>query len=454
MKQLLNSIILIYLRTLAQLQLLKNKPLIIGITGTAGKTSTRNAVAAVLEDEFKIKVSYKANSESGLPLNILGLTLKNYTWLDWLRVILVAPIKLITNWEKYEIYVAEMAIDSPFPPKNMEYLLTIFQPQIGIFLNAQPLHSLQFDQVVTELDPAKRRIKITEAIAAEKGKMITGLPEDGLAVLNQDDSNVIPLKNRTQAKVKTFGQSQKANVQVMAVNPSLKGTTIKLKINKKRMELNFKHYLLPSHYGHTLAAAVVVGLNLGLKQHQIKQSLENNFELAPGRSTLIQSKNNSLILDSSYNASANPLIDALAMINQLGSNRKLALLGDLRELGQETGMEHERVAKRVAQVCDLVCLVGPQMKKYVLPILEKKQIQDKDFKVRWFKSAQIAADFLENKLKPKDILLVKGSQNTLLLEIAVEQLMAKQEQAEELLCRRGPYWKQRRADLIKQLNQN
>lgn len=449
MKKFFSLAVLIYLRTLTKIQLLKNKPLIIGITGTAGKTSTRNAIAAVLQQNFKLKVSYKANSESGLPLNILGLSLENYDWKNWLRVILLAPTKLLTNWENYEIYVAEMAIDSPFPPKNMDYLLTILQPQIGVFLNAQPLHSLQFDQIVDEQDPEKRRTKITQAIAAEKGEMIQSLPETGLAVLNQDDPNVIPFKNKTSAKVKTFGRSQKADVTVTTVNPSLKGTVIKLKINQRMMKLNLKNYLLPAHYGHTLAAAVVVGLNLGLKQHQIKNSLEQNFKLAPGRSSLIKGKNNSLILDSSYNASANPVIDALDMINQLGPNRKLALLGDLRELGQEAALEHQRVAKKAAQVCDLMCLVGPQMKKFVLPILKQKQKVNKNFKVEWFESTIAATKFLKDHLQPRDMLLIKGSQNTLLLEIAVEKLMADPDKAEKLLCRRGPYWEQRRSALIK-----
>ena len=455
MKSVFSSLVLAYLRILAKLQLKKNNPLIIGITGTAGKTSCRNAVAAVLKPHFQIKVSYKANSETGIPLNILGLTAKDYSWIDWLRLIVLAPVKLLINWKQFNIYVAEMAIDSPFPPKNMGYLLKIIQPQIGIFLNAKPMHSLEFDQLVSAADEQERTKQITRLIAQEKGRLIAQLPKSGLAVLNQDDINVYSAKNQTQAKVCTFGRAGNADIQIKQHQVSLSGTSFKFElakrtgvenkqsVNQTEGVLNFEHYLLPTHYAYTFAAAAAVGLAQDLSLNQCLTALQQNFELPPGRSSLIKGINDSFILDSSYNASAQPVIDALELINQIAPGRKLALLGDIRELGQESKPEHEATARTAADICQLVVLVGPLMKQHALPIL-----QTANTRVRWFERADQAADFLKSQLQTDDLLLVKGSQNTLLLEIAVKELMAHPEKAEQLLCRRGKYWEQRRAKLL------
>jgi UDP-N-acetylmuramoyl-tripeptide--D-alanyl-D-alanine ligase len=200
--------------------------------------------------------------------------------------------------------------------------------------------------------------------------------------------------------------------------------------------------LLPDHYAYSFAAALSVAVSLKINIKEAAKNLQQNFKLPPGRATLIKGLNNSYILDSSYNASTQPVIDALKLIDRVSPGRKLALLGDLRELGQETKLEHEKVARAVAETCDRVVLVGPAMKKYVLPILKQAEIT-----VNWVQTADDAAEMLKQELKPSDMLLVKSSQNTLLLEIAVEKLMAEPEKAEKLLCRRGEYWDKRRAEL-------
>ncbi|MEA2056357.1 MAG: Mur ligase family protein [Patescibacteria group bacterium] len=443
MKKILSTFFLTYLRWLAKIQLLKNQSLVIGITGTAGKTSARNAVAAILKNEYQIKVSYKANSETGIPLNLLGLTAHDYSLKDWLRLCLLAPIKLLTNWGKYQIYVVEMAIDSPLPPKNMDYLLKIIQPDIGIFLNAKPMHSLGFDQLLDDTVQGKdRREQITQLIAQEKGKLITQLPQKGLAVLNFDDANVKKFTKQTRAEVIGFGHDQSAQVKFTKYQPSLKGTKFTFEFNQEKQAVNFDKYLLPRHYGQTFAAGIAVGVKLDISFKQCLANLKNNFKLPPGRSSLISAVKQAMILDSSYNSSAQPTLDSLELLNQVALKRKLALLGDMRELGQVAKPEHELVALKAAQTCDLVVMVGPLTKKYIVPILEKNNVEHYHCQ-----NTYQAAKILKEKLEKDDLLLVKGSQNTLLLEIAVERLMKDKTQVEELLCRRGKYWDQKRAKL-------
>ncbi len=443
MKKLLSRLFLTYLRVLAQIQLFKIRPKIIGVTGSAGKTSARNAIFTIINKHFDVKCSFKANSETGLPLNILGLKINDYSWQDWLRVALLTPWQVLFNWQQYEIYLAEMAIDSPFEPKNMGYLLKIFQPDIGVFLNAMPLHSALFDELITTTDPKERSQEAARIISLEKGRMIAGLPANGTAILNADDVNVFRFKDITRANVIAFGQNEQAQVKIVSTAVSLTGTEFTFTYHGQTSTITLEQYVLPKHYAYSLAAAVGVAISLGLDFKQAVQDVKD-FSLPPGRSTLLTGINNSYILDSSYNASNQPTIDAIDLLEEVSLGRKMALLGDMRELGLESPREHRLLAEKVKTVCNRVVLVGPQMKKYVLPVLEESRVT-----VDWVANAYQAAAILQTELNKDDMLLVKGSQNTLLLEIAVEKLMAQPEKAEQLLCRRGKYWDQRRARLKK-----
>lgn len=427
--------ILEYLKLFAKLQLRKNNPTIIGITATAGKSSTMMAVNSVLKNTFQTKISKNANSETGIPLNILGIKISSYTPIDWLKVALISPAKLLTNWEKFQIYIAEMGIDSPHPPKNMTFLLSIIRPKIGVFLNARPLHSNCFDPLVSETNPQKRKEKITTLIASEKGKLIESLPEKGFAIINLDDQNVKKFANKTKAKLITISQNQNADIKAESTKSSLSGTEIVLNHKNQSQRIFIKDAVLPNHYGLTAAAGVAVGLALGMSFKRACRELEKNFELPPGRASLITAKNGALIIDSSYNSSAQPAIDMLELLRSLPKKRKVAILGDLRELGQVARIEHELVASFAAKACDLVCLVGPQTKNYMLPILQNEGVETK-----WFETAKLAAEFLLPQLDDQTLILAKGSQNTIFLEIAVEKLMANPEKADELLCRRGKFW--------------
>lgn len=433
-----------YLRTLSRLQLLKNRPIVIGITGSAGKTSTLNAVEAVLKNHEKIKVSHKANSETGIPLDILGLQPKSFSKIEWLILMIRVPLQLLLNWRKYKVYVVEMAIDSPNSPKNMEYLLKIVRPQIGIFLNARPMHSETFDILAKSSDPDERKEEVTKLIAEEKGKLIEQLPQDGFAILNADDPFSIGFRNRTKAKVMTIGHFQAADVQVVDVISDLKQTLIKLKYLSKIEEIKLLDVALPDHFGITTAAGVAVGIARGMKFRKSCIEFEKNFSLPPGRASLIEGIKGSTILDSSYNSSGQAVIDMLKLLKKLPKKIiKIAIIGDIRELGFVAKIEHEKVAWVAGAICDHVILVGPQMKKYVLPLLKSQNV-----KVDWVDSAIKTAEIARPLLNNKTIVLVKGSQNTLLLEIAVEKLMARPDLANGLLCRRGKYWDKERQKLI------
>jgi len=455
MKKMMMSVFLWYIKFLAKLQLKKNNPLIIGVTGSAGKTSALNSIEAVLKDisDKKIKISHKANSEVGLPLDILGITVYDFSINSWVKIFFLALWKLLTNWKKIDIYVAEMGIDSPFPPKNMEYLLSFLQPNGGVFLNADAVHSETFDCLVKETDPQKRNTAIIHAIAREKGKLITSLPSNGFAVLNEGDLEVARFIEKTPAKIFTFGMGEKKQLEkkittkIILTNwkASLKGTTFeylyKNKDKEEKHTVQFSRFLLPKNFGLSLAAALNVGLALDVPLDRAIKNLEKNLVIPPGRSSLIPGIIGSFIIDSSYNASLQPVLEMLDLLDELEVKRKIAVLGDMREMGEEAGEAHQQVIKKALEKTDLLILVGPLMKKYAASYIDS-------IKVHWFTNSQQVVEFLKPKLKRDDLVLVKASQNTLLLEIVVEQLMAEPHTTNELLCRRGAYWDKKRKQLI------
>jgi UDP-N-acetylmuramoyl-tripeptide--D-alanyl-D-alanine ligase len=449
MKDKLTLLFLIYLRELAKIQLIKIRPTVIGITGSAGKTSLRNAVAAILKDELRVKVSIKANSESGIPLNILGLTPSDYSLIDWIKLAILAPIKLITNWKSYDVYVVEMGIDSPDIPKNMEYLLTIVRPQIGVFINALPVHSEFFDKLVSPevKDLKKRREKIADLIAAEKGKLIRSLPKGGTAVLNIDDFRIKKFIRRTEARVITFATRGRADLSTSDIKVNLDGFSMKVS-EKKTSEILKLNELLDEHYAQTFLGAIAVGRSFGLSLKDCIRALEKNFHLPPSRMTVIPGIKKSTILDSSYNASTKTTVSALNLLNKVAPERKVAILGDMRELGEISQEEHEQLAETAKKTADLIIAVGPMMRKWFVPHLKKLGFHNKA--ILSFINPYQAAQKVPQLIQSQDTILIKGSQNTIFLEIVVEQLLANP-QDKKLLCRRGAFWDKKRNELKRKL---
>lgn len=403
---------LFYLRLAAQIQLLKTKPNhIVGITGSVGKTSCKEAVYAVLKDKYRVKEGKKSfNSEIGLPLDILGFDADyaSVTELLW-QVLFLTPWKLLTNWNHYEVYIAEMGVDKP---GDMSYLLSFIKPDIGVFLNALPVHAANFKDGV-------------EGISHEKGKLIESLPVRGTAILNGDDPNVAAFKHKTEAKVMLFGEGKDMNVQAFT--------------------LDIPGYLITAEQGMTLAAAAAVGMTLGLTLDEVKAELTVHLRLPPGRMSVFEGIKGTTIIDSTYNASRYPMISALKALKAFKGKRKIAVLGDMRELGDMTKVEHEEVAKEAVNSADLIFTFGPLMKENLAPKLKSLGYSDK--KVSSELKMQSLINSVINLVKSGDVILVKGSQNTIMLEALVEKLLKNPEDKDKL-CRRGEFWEKKREVLL------
>ncbi|OGV93499.1 hypothetical protein A3B57_01245 [Microgenomates group bacterium RIFCSPLOWO2_01_FULL_47_10] len=431
--------ILYYLRFFARLQLRKFHPLIIGVTGSAGKSSCVAAIECVLTGKRQIKATKQLNSETGIPLAILDIAMEDYTPADWLKAMLLAPAKILTNWKRFDTFVVEMGIDSPVPPKNMEYLLTIVQPAMGVFLNVAGAHTQNFDALVGHTRSADREFQLKNVIGREKGKLIESLPESGWAVLNLDDINVTPTIGKVKGQVVTIGFDPAATVCIKSVTPSLTGTVIDLSHEGKNYTLNVPKAILPRSYGYTFTAAVAVGLCLDVTIAESMKQLSANFKLPPGRGSLLSGINHTFLLDSSYNASMATMLESLDLLSAIAPARKIAILGDMNELGKVSQLAHEQVAQKARAVCDQVYLVGSLMQRFAYPILQHKAVV--------CRNAKQAAVELAKTLHKDDMVLIKGSQNGIFLEYAVEKLLLNPTDAAIHLCRRGSFWQANRREL-------
>lgn len=186
--------------------------------------------------------------------------------------------------------------------------------------------------------------------------------------------------------------------------------------------------------------ALAIAKRLDIDLSSAIATLEKDFSLPPSRSSVFEGIKHTTIIDSSYNnATLPPIMDMLELLNDVsGRRRKVAIIGDMRELGSMSKLNHEIVAKKIAETVDVAILIGPMMQAYAAPILAKKK-----FSFQSYVTFTEAKDHIVETLKERDLILVKASQNTLFLERVVEMLLASKKDVEKL-CRRGYFWDEQR----------
>jgi UDP-N-acetylmuramyl pentapeptide synthase len=184
------------------------------------------------------------------------------------------------------------------------------------------------------------------------------------------------------------------------------------------------------------APAILAAYKLNIPAGTIQKNLERNFIAPKGRESLFTGINNSIIIDSSYNASKPSVLSFLEMTEKLKKETKrhtIVVLADMLELGNESQIEHEAVARAIGTIPDTLYLVGPLTKRFILPIVEKK------FKhVEWFPSIIELNQALSN-LPNRSLILFKGSQGNLWLEESIKLLLKNKEDVSRL-CRQNAFW--------------
>lgn len=432
MRSLVRNLALSYLKLLAFLQLKKGNGEIIGITGSAGKTSCRMAITTLLSTKYKVfSTEGGLNSEWGVPLAILKQQSGYSSPALWLKAFFGSLWTLLFDWQKYDQYVLELGVDKP---NDMEYLLSFIQPKIGVVLNVLPVHTEQFVSLGGDL---------VERIAEEKGKLVASLPAEGTAILNYDDSFVRQMAGKCRAKILSFGLKSQHDLWAEKIEVGEFGFRMLVHFQNRAYSFETSHWL-NRDYAHTILAALAVGVTEGVALETGVEILSQKLELPPGRIGRFSGIKGSVIIDSSYNASREPTLAALDFLAAFTDRRKIAALGDMRELGPLSKVEHEAVAAKAVQVADEIVIVGPQMRDFFVP--KALALGFPESKVHTFLNSQEAGVFIRDKIiQGQEAILVKGSQNTIFMERVVEILLATPEQDRQRLCRRGEYWDKVRA---------
>lgn len=381
---------------------------IIGVTGSVGKTTTKDALAFVLGEKYKILANKKSfNSEIGLPLAILGESTAVRPW-DWFGIAYRAWNKRNQPLDA-DYIILEMGVDTP---GDMDYLLGIVQPSLGIFIHVAPVHL------------APGQFGSLDQIAEEKGKLITSLPASGLAILNHSDDLVWQFSQKTSAGVISFGEGGDFAPQDITQDQS----GLHFQIQNQQFDVP----LVGRHHAELFSAVCALCTKLELSLAEIAQAL-SNFHLEPGRMSLLPGINNSTLIDGSYNsnpASAQAAIDALADF----PGRRIAVLGQMNELGAQSERYHRALGEYLQGKVDLLIGVYGDA-KYICEELDKTGQN-----VQYYQTSPEAGEYLKSSLKSGDIVLFKGSQNNVRLEKAVKLVLADPTQASELLCRQGAEW--------------
>jgi len=414
----MKKIIQLKLKILAKMILARYKPEIIGITGSVGKTSAKEAIFAVLSVSFKVGRSQKNyNNEIGLPLTIIGAPAPGRSLLKWFFVFARAVRLILFKDKNYpDILILEMGADKP---GDIKYLLSIARPNIGVITRIGESHFEFF----SSFDDIKK----------EKETLVKNLAPEGWAVLNNDDENLRGLAGEIKSKVITYGFSAKSQVKIREINSlSLKsGASFKVEYDGSVVPIQ-----LPGVVGRPAVYAGLAGIALGVIHKinlvKIAEALKN-FKPPAGRLNLIAGIKNTLIIDDTYNSSPQSSLEALSVfadMNLPAGSRRLAVLGDMLELGSYTEEGHRLVGRKVAEArIDKLIIVGERARDIGREAQARGMKADNIF---YFPEATNAGRFLQDRLRSGDIVLVKGSRGMRMDKI-VKEVMADPLRADELL---------------------
>jgi len=429
MKEIFKKIITKILELEARAILKKYQPKVIAVTGSVGKTSTKDAIYSVISDSFYVRKSEKSfNSDIGVPLTILGC---QNAWNDpfkWLQNIW-SGLSLVVFKNRYpEWLILEIGADRP---GDIQKISSWLKPDVVVVT--------KFSKVPVHIEYFKDK----DAVIAEKGFLVNALKHDGTLVLNSDDEDVFAFRNKFHNKIISYGLL--GDAEIRASNPSV-GYQGDLPVGMQ-FKIEYKGNVVPANILGSLGsaniyaalAAVSVGIALGLNMIQITENLKKH-ETPRGRMRIIKGLKDTIIIDDTYNSSpvaVNLALESLKEIKVPG--RKIVVLGDMMELGKHSSESHKQIGQSVVDKCDILITVGMRSRATADTAMNNGFDEKNIFQ---FENSVEAGSALQEMLQPGDLLLIKGSQSTRMEKI-VEEIMAEPEKAPELLVRQEEEWKKR-----------
>ena len=337
---------------------------VIGITGSVGKSTTKELTATVLKQRYRtLKNPGNLNNEIGLPLTIWRMA------------------------EGHQRAVLEMGF---YVPGEIEFLCEIARPAVGVITNIGTVHA--------------ERAGSQEEIARGKAELIRGLPPapEGTAILNYDDPLVRDMARETKARVFYYGLNPEADLWADEVE-GLGLDGIKFRLHHQGETIYLKVPLIGRHSVHTALRAAAVGLVEGLSWEEISRGLRS--EHTQLRLVAVRAECGALILDDTYNASPKSMLADLNLLDEM-PGRKIAVLGDMLELGLYEEQGHRKVGIRAAEVADVLVTVG-ERGKMIARAAGESGMNEKN--IHSFLDRDKASEFLMGFLLEQDVVLVKGS---------------------------------------------
>lgn len=437
MKKILRNIVVRILLFESKFLLLRYRPRVIAVTGSVGKTSTKDAIYEALNGSFRIRKSQKSyNSEIGVPLTILGLENAWGNALGWLVNIVFGFFRMIYSRQYPEVLVLEMGVGMP---GDMERITRYVKPDIVVFtrLAEVPAHVEFFDS--------------PEAVYREKAKLVQALKQDGIFVVCGDDTRSLAIRDTSDRKNITYGFERETS-RLCGSKPEIiyedrlgglmVPSGVLFRVDEGGASLPVRIYgTLGRGHMYSALAALAVGVamdqNIVLLTDRIKK-----YVVPPGRMRILEGIRNSTIIDDSYNSSpiaVMALFETMEAIETKG--RKIALLGDMLELGKYSEQQHKMLGKHAVSTFDILATVGKRARGIAQGALhggmsEKKILQ--------FEDSREAGLFLRNFLREGDVICVKGSQGAgkdlVRTERAIVEMMAHPEKRQALLVRQDEEW--------------
>ncbi len=337
---------------------------VIAITGSVGKSTTKELTTTVLKQRYRtLKNPGNLNNEIGLPMTLWRLS------------------------SGHQRAVLEMGF---YVPGEIEFLCELAQPAVGVLTTIGTVHA--------------ERAGSQDEIARGKSELVQALPAgpEGVAILNYDDERVRAMADLTQARIFYYGLSPNADLWADEVE-GLGLDGIKFRLNYQGERIYLKVPLIGRHSVHTVLRAAAVGLVEGLTWEEIGRGLRS--EHSQLRLVAVRTSSGALILDDTYNASPKSMLADLNLLEEM-DGRKIAVLGDMLELGRYEHQGHVKVGIRAAEVADVLVTVGERANIIARAAAENRLKQER---IHSFVESTDAIPFLNEFLQENDVVLVKGS---------------------------------------------
>lgn len=417
MKNLAKKVIISKLNSKLRKLLANHDITIIAVTGSIGKTSTKQAIGQALESTRKVRYTEDSyNTDIGIPLSIFGQKVPNKLWdpRSWQKIFKVIDSEIEDY--KYDTVVLEMADDELM---MMRKVLQIIQPSISVVSAIAPVHM--------------ERLKDIETVLHDNWVIASGAKK----IIYNADSELLRKK---AYKKNTIGFGLKHGQVKFNKISRAKNNTLKaeLQIRKHKKIIHTKMIGEQNLYALLAAGAVASELDIPFEAICFELSLVRPVN---GRMNLLPAINGAKLIDDSYNSSPDAVKAALKTLDSF-SGKKIAILGSMNELGDHTDAGHQKAGEDAAKIVDLLVTVGKPAGEIMAPAAKRAGLDDDKIKV--FKTPYEAGHYVKNIIKKGDVVLIKGSQAGVFTEEAARILLDSKKNPSVNLVRQSKVWKKRK----------